>query len=52
MIYYLKRLEIRAIVHNNEAKRLGITDTAHPSANRNFLIQILLPVLKYLPNRC
>ena len=44
MIYYLKVFKERSIIYNDKSKCLRITDTAHPSPDGHFFIQIFLSV--------
>ena len=46
MIYDLKRVKIRPIIHHDESECLGITDAADPSSDSYLFIQIGVSVLK------
>ena len=48
MIYDLKRVKIRSIIHHDESECLGITDAADPSADLDFPVIIGFPVFVYL----
>ena len=41
----LKRIEIRAVMNDHESECLRIADRADPAADRDLLVQVLLPVL-------
>ena len=47
----LKSLKIASVADNNKSKCLGITDTAHPSADGDLLVHVGFSVSVKFPNR-